>query len=195
MKSIIIEGTQMEAACESCRKFTLSTYAYGSFPTEDGQIVEDVMRATCNTCGEITALSHQSAHRLKAAREERQQKRTSLRLPMELYDFISLSLSRVGADLTHVELYFRSLLLACRGKEEVIGKKLKLTSSDVLSRPNRVTVNLTLGTHLLVVLENLRRASEIQSHSELIRRLLVLADGPLGKTIQIETERLAYAYA
>ncbi len=194
MKSIVTEGTVEKAPCEVCQRFVQATYAYG--PVEmDGVVVEDVMRGTCNNCGTVVALTPQSAHRFKTAFEDRNLRRTTIRIPQELQDFICLNLSDVGADITHVELYFRALLLACRGREEQVGEDLKSVQSPVLARPNRVTVNLTLGSHLLHVLEELQSSSQIRGAGEIIRRLLVLADGPLEALVQVEIERLAYAYA
>lgn len=194
MKSIVTEGTVEKAPCENCKRFVQATYAYG--PVEmDGLVVEDVMRATCNECGLVVATTPQSAHRFKTAIEDRNLRRTTIRIPQELHDFISLNLSAVGADITHVELYFRALLLACRDQEEQIGEALRFVQSPVLKRPNRVTVNLTLGNHLLHVLERLQRASGILGTGELIRRLLVLADGSMESLVQTELERLSYAYS
>lgn len=194
MKSIVAEGTIERVACEKCQRFVPATYSYG--PVElDGLVVEDVMRAVCNECGAVVATTPQSAHRFKTAFEERRQKRTTVRLPQELLDFVSLQLSLVGADITHVELYFRALLLACRGQERQIGGELSQLSDLVLERPNRVTVNLNLGSHLLTALELLQQASGIQGTAEILRRLLVMADGSLEAKVQPELERLACAYA
>lgn len=194
MKSIITEGTVEKASCEHCQRFVEATYSYGAVEV-DGLVVEDVMRGVCNLCGAVVSLAPQSAHRFKKALEDRRQKRTTLRMPQELHDFISLSLSSVGADSTHTELYFRALLLACRGQEDKVGKAVATLCSSVLNRPNSVTVNLTLGSHLLEVLERLQAASGISGVGELIRRLVVLADGSLEKAVSRECERLAHAYA
>lgn len=194
MKSIVTEGTVEKAPCEKCRRFVTATYGYG--PVEmDGLVVDDVMRATCNECGSVVATAPQSAHRFKAAFEERRQKRTTVRMPQEVLDFVSLQLSQVGADFTHVELYFRALLLACRGHEKSIGAELALLRDPILDRPNRVTVNLNLGSHLLDTLELLHQASGIQATAEILRRLLVMADGSLESKVYPEIERLACAYA
>lgn len=194
MKSIVTEGTVEKAPCEKCRRFVTATYSYGPVEME-GIVVEDVMRATCDECGSVVATTPQSAHRFKTAFEERRQKRTTVRMPQELLDFVSLQLSQVGADLTHVELYFRGLLLACRGREKPIGAELSKLNDPILNRPNRITVNLNLGSHLLTTLEHLQKASGIRATAEILRRLLVLADGSLESKVQPEVERLACAYA
>lgn len=194
MKSIVTEGTVEKAPCEKCRRFVTATYGYG--PVEmDGLVVDDVMRATCDECGSVVATAPQSAHRFKTAFEERRQKRTTVRMPQEVLDFVSLQLSQVGADLTHVELYFRALLLACRGQEKSIGAELSLLRDPVLDRPNRVTVNLNLGSHLLNTLELLQQASGLKATAEILRRLLVMADGSLESKVRPEIDRLACAYA
>jgi len=194
MKSILLEGTVEKAPCEHCQRFVDVTYSYGTVEV-DGLVVEDVMRGVCTVCGAVVSLAPQSAHRFKSALEDRKQKRTTLRISQELHDFISLSLSSVGADSTHVELYFRALLLACRGQEPGIGQALAALQSPVLKRPSSVTVNLTLGSHLQDVLERLQAASGISGIGELIRRLIVLADDVLEEAVHQECERLAHAYA
>lgn len=195
MKTILVNGTVEKAPCDCCGSFVEATYNYGPVQLDAGLVVEDVMRATCNQCGAVVATAPQSAHRFKAALEDRTQRRTTVRIPQELHDFISLTLSAAGADVTHAELYFRALLLACRQRESDIGAKLATVHDAVLQQPYRVTVNLTLGHHLAEVLERLRQASGLTNVSELLRRLVVLADGELAETAEQECVRLAYAYA
>lgn len=195
MKTIVLEGTVERVACEHCGRFVSATYAYGPVELEPGLVVEDVMRATCDQCNRVIATAPQSAHRFKAALEQKKHRRTSLRIPHELQDFVGQNLSAVGADSTHVELYFRALLLACYGHEHEIGLKLRHLEDPVLNRPCRDTVNLNLNGNLIEVLESLARASEITNTSELLRRLLVLADGELAGAAQKECARLALAYA
>jgi hypothetical protein len=98
-------------------------------------------------------------------------------------------------DITHVELYFRALLVACKNREKKIGKKLCSVEDRVLSCPNRVTVNLSLSPHLGQILDRLRTSSGIDNISEIMRRLLVLSDGDLEQATLEELRSLAYAYA
>lgn len=195
MKSIVLEGHHIQGPCQKCRAFVDATFSYGPVELEPGLIVEDVMRATCDKCGQVVATTPQSAHRFKAALDDKKQRRTTLRLPQELQDFICLNLSSVGADVTHAELYFRALLLACRQREEEVGKLLRKVSDPVLDRPYRATVNLTLGHHLADVLDRLQQVSGIANISEIFRKLLVLADGKLAEAVEQECTRLAFAYA
>ena len=194
MKSIITEGTRGRAACERCGGFVAVTYRYG--PVQLGElVVDDVMRATCDTCGAVVATAPQSAHRFRSASESRRHRRTTVRMPQELLDFVSLQLSLVGADSTHEELYFRALLLACRGNEEFVGRELLAVEHPVLLRPNRASVNLTLGPQLRSTLGQIQLASGNRSTADVLRRLLVLADGALENRVLPEIERLACAYA
>ena len=95
MKSIVTEGTVELTPCEQCQKLVPATYSYG--PVEhEGLIVEDVMRAVCNQCGDIVATTPQSAHRFREAIQNRNAKRTTVRIPQELQDFICLNLSAAG---------------------------------------------------------------------------------------------------
>lgn len=195
MKSILLEGTIEQAPCETCKGFTAATYAYGPVELEPGFIVEDVMRATCNHCGNVVATAPQSSHRFRKEIDDRKNRRTTFRISQELRDFISLNLSAVGADPTHDELYFRALLVACKNREEEIGKRLISLEDQVLACPNRVTANLSLSPHLEKILTKLQAACEVKSTSELMRRLLVLADGELESATVEELKCLAYAYA
>lgn len=195
MKTIVLEGTVERAPCEQCGCFVDATYSYGPVELEPGLVVNDVMRGTCNRCGRVIATAPQSAHRFKAALEKKQHRRTTIRIPHELQDFISQNLSTAGADSGHAELYFRALLLACRGREIEIGRKLMEVEDAVLRRPRPETVNLNLTPNLAGVLSLLEQASQLKNTSELLRRLLVLADGELAHVTQEECVRLASAYA
>ena len=195
MKSIVMEGSIEKAPCAHCQRFVQATYSYGPVELELNLVVEDVMRATCNQCGAVVATAPQSAHRFKSALQDREDRRTTIRLPQDLHDFVSLNLSAAGAEASHFELYFRALLLACRGREEELGGAIGEVDDEVLHRPLRVTVNLNLRQHLGQVLSKLQVASKIKNVSELIRRLLVLGDGLLSQDVAHETQRLTYAYA
>lgn len=176
MKSIILEGTVEEAPCESCGRFVDATYAYGQVEVEAGLFADNVMRATCNCCGAVTAIAGQSAHRLRKAIDEKGAKKTTLRLPQELLDFVNFRLSLAGATSSQDGLFFQALLLACRNQENSLGKLLAQVSDLVLSRPYREMVHLTLSPQLAQILENLKVASGLANGSEILRRLVVLAD-------------------
>ena len=119
-----------------------------------------------------------------------------MRLPQELLDFVSLQLDRVGARPNQYDLFLSALLMACRGREEVLSEKLAAVQDPVLKRPNSITINLAFSPRLHEVLTNLSAASSISNLSEVIRRLIVLAEEqPLAKAVSTETERLALALA
>ena len=195
MNSIILPGKAIRASCEECGRFTEATFAYGPFEY-DGAIVDDVMRATCNVCGQVVSLAPQSSHRLRVAREEKAAKRTSIRVPMELMDFMGLRLSIAGAQTTHVELFIRALLVACDGKEAKIAKALVRLDDPVLQAPNRLTINVNLGPQLLAIVTTLMAESGLTSVSETLRRLIVLSDQkPWNESTTAEVRKLALAYA
>ncbi|MBI3929995.1 MAG: hypothetical protein HY319_30935 [Armatimonadetes bacterium] len=196
MKSIVLPGQTTPALCEKCGRQVQATFSYGTFRFDNGLIVEDVMRATCDTCGEPVVLAAQSSYRLRTALEDQKHKRTTLRMPQELEDFVALQLSLAGAYPGHEELFFRALLLACHRREKKIGRRLRNLEDPVLQRPRTATLNLNLTPKLLEILEQLKTYSEIENTSDLLRRLLVLADTEeLSKAVQEETARLALAYA
>ena len=66
MKAFVTEGTVELIPCETCQQLVPATYSLG--PVEhEGLIVEGVMRAVCNQCGDIVATTPQSAHRFREA--------------------------------------------------------------------------------------------------------------------------------
>ena len=67
MKSIVIEGQLTEAPCETCERFTEARFSYGPIELEDGLVVENVMRAACETCGAVVSLAQQSSPLLRQA--------------------------------------------------------------------------------------------------------------------------------
>jgi len=71
MKSEVHPGDRVRAACERCGRFRPATFALGDLPLEDGSTVPDVMRATCDVCGDIVALAQQSAPAIKAHHDAR----------------------------------------------------------------------------------------------------------------------------
>ncbi|MBT9583720.1 hypothetical protein IV102_10230 [bacterium] len=193
MKSIVMTGQKVKAFCPNCDKFGLATYAYGTFPFDNGVVADNVMRATCDGCGQIVALAAQSAPVLKQALEQ-PKTTTTMRLPRELLDFVSVQLDQAGARSNHYDLFIRALLLACRGREESVAARLASLQDPILQLPNTNTINLAFPARLHDILIRLEEFSGISNGSELIRRLMVLAEHPpLAKEVRQETERLALA--
>jgi hypothetical protein len=193
VKSIVTQGTVDVAPCRRCRALVKAYFSYGSVES-NGRTVRDVMRAICMICGEIVNTSPQSAHRFIEVSPNRRSKRITIRIPLELQDFICLNLTSVGTETSNTGLYLTALLLACHGQEKELGPMLALAESPVLSRPNKIAVSLYLGRQLSNTLVNLATESRIANTSEVLRRLLVLADGPLERDVSQELERLANAY-
>jgi Arc/MetJ-type ribon-helix-helix transcriptional regulator len=198
MKSIVLEGDLTEAPCESCQRFTQAQFAYGPVELEDGLVVENVMRATCETCGSVVSLAQQSSYLLRQALYRHKRRRTTVRLPQELADFIALKLSLVGMRPSKVDLFFRALLLAARGQERGLGQALSKIEDPVLSQRLGVTVNLSLRPIAQDVIDLLVQHSGLRNSSEVLRRLLVLADAEgleFGPRVAQVTEELAFTAA
>lgn len=176
MKSIVLEGDFTEAPCEVCQGFTQAQFAYGPIEMENGATVENVMRATCQTCGSVVSLAQQSSYLLRQALSRHKRRRTTVQLPQELADFIALKLSLVGMRPSKVDLFFRDLLLAARGQEHVLGQALSKVEDPSLSQRLGVTVNLSLRPIAQAVVVQLLQHSGLRNASEVLRRLLVLAD-------------------
>ena len=144
MKSIVLEGELTEAPCQFCKGFVQARFSYGPVELEKGLVVENVMRATCEVCGEVVSLAQQSSYLLRRALASHKRSRTTVRLPQELADFIALKLSLVGMRPSKVDLFFRALLLAARGQEQQLGEALRAVEDLVLCQRLGVTVNLSL---------------------------------------------------
>lgn len=195
MKSIVHTGQTTKVYCEACEKFVEATYSYGTFRFSNGVVADNVMRAVCDSCGEVVAVAHQSALVLKEALEDNGQ-RTTMRLPQELLDYISLQLDQLGAKPTHYDLFLRAILLACHKKEKLIGPKLSGVEDAVLRQPYGATLSLLLTPNLLKIIQALVKASGITNNSELLRRLIVLTETPvLAKPVAQAASRLNLAYA
>ena len=195
MNSITCPGEKELAACEKCQKFTQVTWNYGPVTFEE-LVVEQVMRATCDTCGEVVGTAHQSSYLFKKALRQQRQHRTTIRLPQELRDYLSLQLDRAGASVFQPEIFLRALLAACRGCEETIGQALRTIEDPVLLRPCSEVLTLTLRTPLKQTLTKLHENSGVPGVSELIRRLLVLSDTEeFYPKLKEETDRVMLAMA
>jgi len=68
---VVKPGDTTKVACESCQKLTYAVFNYGTFTLDDGTVVENVMQAACEVCGQVAAIAHQSAPVIKVARERR----------------------------------------------------------------------------------------------------------------------------
>jgi len=186
MQTIFLPGKSVKASCERCGHFVNATYAYGAVEF-DGMIVEDVMRATCDTCGDIVGTAGQSAYLFRQASDNRSSKRTSVRVPRELMDFVATRLSIVGLK-PDLDLYLRAAILVCRGQESSVGNALVALENPVLHRPCSLSINVTFNPGLESVLEKLRKASAIQGVSELARRLIVFSAEDESFQLAIESQ-------
>jgi hypothetical protein len=181
MKSIVSPGDKVRAACEHCGRFQSATFAYGGFTLSDGTTVPNVMRATCDKCGDIVALAQQSAHAIKAHRDLHRAKRTSVRLPRPLYDFAASEVSQVGGDPKNsitllLKAFFASLLNDEQRRERMI-LQLRDLDDPILHQRADVSINLHLASQLMEEAERLRTASRLKSTSEVFRKALVASEG------------------
>jgi hypothetical protein len=72
--NIKIEGDKTRAACEVCQKFASATWRYGPLALKKkGLIVDGVMQAYCDVCGQSVLIAQQSAYKLREACEKTRQ--------------------------------------------------------------------------------------------------------------------------
>ncbi len=194
MKSILLAGHKTKAYCHKCDEFRPAEYSYGEFPFDNGMVAENVLRATCDECHEIVALAHQSAPALKEALQKTKIT-TTMRFPQELLDFVGLQLDKAGGRINQYDLFIRALLIACKDKEKDFGRKIGPLKDPILERPNTTTINVALTSRLHQTLSLLVQESGIPNASEVVRRLIVLAEEPsLYKRVSAETEKLCLAF-
>jgi hypothetical protein len=190
MKVTTVAGSKIKSYCEHCSKIVEATYSYGSFAFDTGLVADEVLRALCNTCQNVVAVAQQAAATLKEAMDS-QDKRSTMRIPKDLLDFISMQLTLAGARPKNYELFLRAMLASCHGKEDELGGLLRLLNDPVLKQPNTEVLNIAFNSYLRTVIDALSRASGIGNTSDLLRRLIVLTRDPaVAKSVAAETSRL-----
>ncbi|MHB2019971.1 MAG: ribbon-helix-helix protein, CopG family [Candidatus Xenobia bacterium] len=194
MKSIVLPGQKTKASCDTCKAFRQATWGLHSHTLEDGTEVENVMQAQCDTCGSLIAIAGQAVHRIKGAIKDREKHRTSVRLPQELLDFMGARLNAAGADPTDFDMFLRALFVAAHEAEKRLFEKLPRVEDLVLERPATALINITVSPQVADLLKRFRAATG-QSTSEVLRRLLVLADGDLAAAVDEHLKREAYVTA
>lgn len=195
MKTIFHAGQTIRACCPQCDAIRTATYTYGDFPFDNGVTAKNILRAVCNECHAVVAVAHQSAPLLKQALATAR-KATTVRLPRELLDFVSVQLDQAGAPAKQYDLFIRALLLTIRGKEAKLGPQLRKVSDPILEQAHSAVLHLTLNQALQEALDKLREYAQLSNVSDVLRRLIVLVEGSsMGKTVSKQTQHLALALA
>lgn len=120
--NIKMPGDKTESACETCQRFAEATWQYGPLRLKNGTIVDKVMQAFCDTCGESLLVAQQSVYKIKEAREREQKIRTSVNLTAPLKDLVYSLVFQKGAEPE-------------RGPELI----LKVFLTDLLRDPDRIS--------------------------------------------------------
>lgn len=183
MKSVYMPGHKIEAPCEQCSAFVPATYCYDNLTLDDGTVVADVMLARCDVCHGILAVAQQSAHAIKAARDAREaagRKRTTFRIPRPLYDYAANETSKVGATKEPVSLLLKAFLATLTDNQarlQRVSQRLHELDDPILAQPCDVSIALYLSDSLLALVRQLRQQAQLRSTSEVLRRVLVMAEG------------------
>ena len=91
------EGLVTGNWCYCCEGFRNAVWATGPIPVDGADPVEDLLRATCEVCGSVIALSPQATPRLREALASRQRRfRTTIRVQKDLATAVAAALSRSG---------------------------------------------------------------------------------------------------
>lgn len=183
MRHVFKPGDTIRGGCEKCKALVAATYEYGRIKLDDGTVVENVMRALCNDCGEMVAVAHQSAPAIKAARAKRDTEkarlRTTVRVSRPLADFAASQLLDRGANPERLDLMlkaFISMALDDAARRTALVNAIRSASDPVLNLKPEVTLHLDLNKQVWAVLKDLQAQSGLRSLSDFIRRMLVVMD-------------------
>ena len=183
MRHVLKPGDTTRGGCESCKAMVFGTYNYGQIKLTDGTVVENVMRALCDDCGEIIAVAHQSAPAIKAARAQRDltkaRSRTTVRVPRPLADFAASQLLDRGANPDRLDLMlktFVSMALDGPTRRTDLVNAICSASDPVLELRPEVTLHLDLSNSLRALLKELQAQSGLRNLSDFVRRMLVVMD-------------------
>lgn len=181
MKRVFYPGKRVKAPCDRCDAVMQATYDYGPVPYK-GTVVEGVMRATCDVCGQVVATAQQSAPLFRAAVANKPRtQQVSVRIPRVLADVARLELAQNQAtDVERFDLLVKAFALSITGSSEKrwaqAAEKLRSVSDPVLSLPNDCQIPMYLNDRLRDLLGRLQHAAGLPSIAELVRRILVLME-------------------
>ena len=176
-------GKKMEGYCYFCDAMRSGTYNIGPYPLDSGETVEGVMRATCDVCGKVIAMAHESVPLLKAALTKSsaprlKMERSTVRIPEALEVCSSRLLARLGVARGRFDLLVKTFMLSYLNgsdKEKSSFRSiLRFPHGNILSAPQTVKFHMNFTDDLWEQIEQLRMDTGIESTSEIIRRMLVV---------------------
>lgn len=166
---------------------------------DDGTVIQQVLQAYCDVCSESCSIAHQSAWKLKEAREEKERKRTSFLVSLPLFDLTAGKVSEAGGQAKRGPELMAQALFTRLNREPTriptFAKTLKGLKSPLLKKPAK-KMNLNLSSSYSQILEQLKEATSL-NQSEVIRRALIACESDpdvaaelrslieSGKTLQV----------
>lgn len=172
------EGLVTENWCYYCEGFRNAVWGTGTIPVDGADPVENVLRATCEVCGTVIALSPQATPRLREALASRRKRfRTTIRVQKDLATAVAAALSRTGVEPGDFDLLIRGfviyLLASPRNWKSAI-PLLREVDDSVLARPVDTSITFSLPPRVWNLLEELGDDTGIQNISDMVRRILVV---------------------
>lgn len=171
-------GTRIQAWCDYCERMVDATFAYGSAPVGGGRVVEDVLRATCDSCGRVVALAPEASPAIAEAMKKPAtgRSRTTVRISKELRDAVGAQLVEIGARARDFDLVINAFVthFTCDAKDKRALLE-HLTQMDAPARGHTADTSITLRLKPKAwqVLEDVEDTANLHT-SELIRRILYL---------------------
>lgn len=175
---IRVPGDKTRVSCKKCGAFRQGSWNYGTLVMEDGTAIEQVMQSYCDVCSEPCSIAHQSAWKLREAREAKTRTRTSILVSLPLFDLTAGKVSELGGEAKRgPELLTMAVLgRLTRDPKRIptFASRLRNLESPLLKKPAK-KMNLNLTSAHSRVLNQLKEATSL-SQSELIRRALIASE-------------------
>ena len=144
----------------------------------DGTIIQQVLQSYCDICEEPCSIAHQSAWKLKEAREAKENLRTSVLVSLPLFDLTAGKVSEFGGEAKRgPELLTQAILRRLTREPQSIptfAKCLKDLESPLLRKPSK-KMNINLTSNHSKILDQLKDATSL-NQSEVIRRALIASE-------------------
>lgn len=176
-------GKKMEGYCYFCDAVRSGIYNVGPYPLDSGEEVEGVMRATCDTCGNVIAMAHESVPLIKAALTKGdaprlKTQRSTVRIPEALEVCSSQLLAKLSAARGRFDLLIKAFMLSylnSSDKEKSSFRSiLRFPHNNMLKARQTVKFHMNFTDDLWEQIEQLRMDTGIENTSEIIRRMLVV---------------------
>jgi hypothetical protein len=179
--NIVKVGDTTKATCNECKKFVDVTYRLCDVPLSDGSgTVDGVLAGTCDSCGTVCALPHQSVPMVAKA-IAKQRDPIESRIPAHMMDILNLASVAVGGGTDfgqHLLKYYLHAMASgdistsslipyldtelARGKAE---KRISLKGQNVKDDIDEIKAQISLPSTSKII-----KSTILQIHSDILQK-------------------------